>query len=418
MTSWLDHLIIAPIIIPLFAALVMMLIGEQKRPLKAAIGLFSALLLILVSIALLTVAASSDPDATSTARVYRLGDWPALFAIVLVLALLILLLSHLRRSELDNAARELSSLAGSVSGMLDRYLDTHGLALRAVAKLAVDDEDGLSKSLATLSELSASVPALRELHVLDPSKVTTLVSESGRVVYRLSYTGNTLVPGIGTDQVTVPAREVIHDREPALHHPLIGVAPLAAAALPAGKNLHILQNESAFFANGARPSGILTTPAGLSDDEADKLAAWWQKNYTGPNAGKVAIVGADLKYTGFAMSGRDSQLVEQLKFSDEQICGAFGVPAFLVGAGPLPAGLKADDVADLYHRNALQARVEAMEDCLDEGLGLGDNIGVELDLEPLLRMNPERMATALHGSDVGLRFFTSLMKHVGVGAQS
>ena len=90
-------------------------------------------------------------------------------AIVLVLALLILLLSHLRRSELDNAARELSSLAGSVSGMLDRYLDTHGLALRAVAKLAVDDEDGLSKSLATLSELSASVPALRELHVLDPS---------------------------------------------------------------------------------------------------------------------------------------------------------------------------------------------------------------------------------------------------------
>src|SRR5690625_4224632 len=63
----------------------MMLIGEQKRPLKAAIGLFSALLLILVSMALLTVAASSDPDATTTARVYRLGDWPALFAIVLVL---------------------------------------------------------------------------------------------------------------------------------------------------------------------------------------------------------------------------------------------------------------------------------------------------------------------------------------------
>ena len=32
--------------------------------------------------------------------------------------------------------------------------------------------------------------------------------------------------------------------------------------------------------------------------------------------------------------------------------------------------------------------------------------------------HPERMATALHGSDVGLRFFTSLMKHLSVGAQS
>ena len=58
MSSWLDHLIIAPIIVPLFAALVMMLIGDQRRPLKAAIGLFSALLLIAISIALIVVAGS------------------------------------------------------------------------------------------------------------------------------------------------------------------------------------------------------------------------------------------------------------------------------------------------------------------------------------------------------------------------
>lgn len=232
------------------------------------------------------------------------------------------------------------------------------------------------------------------LHVLDPARVEPLVSESGKVFYRLSYgTDNTLVPDVGAGQVVVPAREVIHDREPALHHPLIGVAPLAAAALAAGKNVNILRNESAFFANGARPSGILTAPAGLDDEDAEKLAAMWAKNYSGQNAGKIAVVGGDLRYQPFTVNGRDSQLVEQLRFSDEQIAGAFGIPAFLVGAGPLPAGLKADDLADLYHRHALQARIEAMEDCLDAGLGLGDAIGVELDLEPLLRMNPERAAT-------------------------
>lgn len=232
------------------------------------------------------------------------------------------------------------------------------------------------------------------LHVLDPDKVTPLVSESGRVFYRLSYgTANTLVPGIGTEQVTIPASEVIHDRESALYHPLIGVAPLAASALAAGKNLRILKNETAFFENGARPTGILTAPAGMSDEDADALSQYWQNNFGGANTGRIAIVGADLKYQPFAVNGRDSQLVEQLKFSDEQIAAAFGIPAFMVGAGPLPSGLKADDVADLYHRNALQARIEAMEDCLDAGLGMGDNIGVELDLEPLLRMNPERAAT-------------------------
>lgn len=98
MSSWLDHLVIAPIIIPLFAALLMMLIGEQRRPLKAAIGLVSTLLLLAVAITLLVLAAGSDPDAASSARVYRLGDWPAIFSIVLVLdrlAALMVLLSSL-----------------------------------------------------------------------------------------------------------------------------------------------------------------------------------------------------------------------------------------------------------------------------------------------------------------------------------
>src|SRR5690606_40246071 len=83
--------------------------------------------------------------------------------IVLVLILLVLLLGHLRRSELDNAARELSSLSKSVTAMVDRYLDTHSLALRAVARLAVDDQERLGRNLVALSDLRASVPALSEL---------------------------------------------------------------------------------------------------------------------------------------------------------------------------------------------------------------------------------------------------------------
>lgn len=88
------------------------------------------------------------------------------FVIVLVLVLLALLLGHLRRSELDNTARELASLSTSVSGMLDRFLDTHELALRGVARLAAEGEDGLARGLATLDGLRDSVPALGTLHAL------------------------------------------------------------------------------------------------------------------------------------------------------------------------------------------------------------------------------------------------------------
>lgn len=96
MTAWTDHLTIAPIVIPLLAGTLMILIGERSRSLKAALGLASAAALLAVALALLWMSDSADGTAT---RVYRLGNWPSLFAIVLVLdrlsALMLLLTSLL-----------------------------------------------------------------------------------------------------------------------------------------------------------------------------------------------------------------------------------------------------------------------------------------------------------------------------------
>ncbi|MCM8737531.1 monovalent cation/H+ antiporter subunit D [Azospirillum sp. A1-3] len=86
MSGWMDHLTIAPIIIPLLAGALMMLIDERRRTLKAAIGLASALALLVLAILLLLLADGMPAGGGEAAvRVYRLGDWPALFGIVLVL---------------------------------------------------------------------------------------------------------------------------------------------------------------------------------------------------------------------------------------------------------------------------------------------------------------------------------------------
>jgi multicomponent K+:H+ antiporter subunit D len=95
LSTWIDHLTIAPILVPLLAATGMILIGERRRLLKAALGLATTLVLLALSAALLSIAGA---DAAAV-RVYRLGDWPSLFAIVLVLdrlsALMLLLTSLL-----------------------------------------------------------------------------------------------------------------------------------------------------------------------------------------------------------------------------------------------------------------------------------------------------------------------------------
>lgn len=237
------------------------------------------------------------------------------------------------------------------------------------------------------------------LYVLDPFHVMPLVSESGDVFYRMDYgTGANLLPETyPAKQLTIPASEIMHDRMNCFHHQLIGVPPLAAAYWPAAKNLKILRSSATFFDNNGQPGGILTAPAGMSQKDADAIKDYWSLNYGGENSGKVAVIGADMKFTAFAMKSVDSQMVEQMKYSDQQICQPFGIPPFIVGVGSVPAGLKVDDMANIYYRFALQTHVEAMETLLTQGLQVRAPASVRLDTYALLRMDAQKRGAVFGG---------------------
>jgi len=76
--GWMDHLVIAPIVVPMLAGAAMILAGDRRRGLVVAIGTVSLSLILALAIALLMQA--QVPEV----RIYRLGDWPTLFGIVLV----------------------------------------------------------------------------------------------------------------------------------------------------------------------------------------------------------------------------------------------------------------------------------------------------------------------------------------------
>lgn len=240
-----------------------------------------------------------------------------------------------------------------------------------------------------------------DLYVLDPERVLPLVTNAGEVYYRL-YTSplHDLPPPLSGDNLIVPASEIIHDRCVALHHDLIGVPPLAAAYWPALKNMKIMRSETQFFANNAQPGGLLTAPAGMSEKDADAVKDYWNTNFTGQNSGRVAVIGADMKFTPFAMKSVDSQLVDQMQYSDQQICQPFGISPFKVGIGAMPTGMTADDLTQMYYSDALQTHIERMEELLTAGLKISSPLSVELDLSPLLRMNEAKRA-AIEVSLVG-----------------
>lgn len=224
------------------------------------------------------------------------------------------------------------------------------------------------------------------LYVLDPARVRPMVTPAGNVFYELQADN---LAGLQGDPVMVPASEIIHDRFNCLHHPLVGQSPIYANGLAATQGIRIQTNSAKFFGNGSKPGGLLVAPGRIDPENATRLKEYWDQNFTGDNAGKIAVLGDGLRYEGLSVKATDAQLIEQLKWTAEVVCATFHVPPYKLGIGNMPTASNVQSLNLEYYTQCLQALMEAIEECLDEGLGIGwdKGIGTEFDLDGLLRMD-------------------------------
>lgn len=244
------------------------------------------------------------------------------------------------------------------------------------------------------------------LYVLNPEYVAPLVAPDGSVFYELRRDLSALaLAGYQDGFPAVPAREIIHDTYNPLFHPLIGVTPIYACGLAAYQGLKIQNNSAKFFAQGSQPGGVLTAPGTIAQATADRLKAYWETNFSGDNVGKVAVLGDGLKYEAMTVKAVDAQLIDQLKWTGENVCTAYHVPPYMVGVGPAPTYNNIEALNQQYYSQCLQILFESIELLLDEGLELPieKRYGTEFDLDDLLRMDSAtKMATAKEGVAGGI----------------
>lgn len=222
------------------------------------------------------------------------------------------------------------------------------------------------------------------LIVLNPDLVKPLVSETGEVFYQISIDK---LAQVG-QSIILPASEIIHDRWNCFYHPLVGLSPIIACSLAASQGIAIQKYGASFFANMSRPSGILTSAGKISEEDAKTIRDAWNQNYSSGNVGKTAILGGDMKYVPMAIPAADAQMLEQHKMSAEVVCSAFHVPPFKAAISGLPQGYKVEDINLVYYGDCLQSPIEAIENLLDDELGLKE-LGYEvfLDVESFIRMD-------------------------------
>mgnify|MGYP000536242706 CR=1 FL=1 len=126
---------------------------------------------------------------------------------------------------------------------------------------------------------------------------------------------------------TTPARSqsILHLRGPFTRSPLT----LAKEAI--GTALILERHIARFFANGARPSGVLETPKAIGDEGVKKLLAGWRAAQSGAdNAGKTPLLWDGTTYRPLTMSSVDAQLLELRGFCIAEIARAFRVPPTLL----------------------------------------------------------------------------------------
>lgn len=223
---------------------------------------------------------------------------------------------------------------------------------------------------------------VRALYLLDPARVTPLITRDGEVYYKIAADH---LAGL-VDGVTVPASEVIHDRGATLWHPLVGVSPIYACAMTATQGNKIQANSAAFFENMSRPSGMLTAPGEIKEEFANRMKKQFEENFAGKNIGRIAVAGNGLEYKPMMISAVDAELVKQLEWTVADVARCFSVPLYKLG-GPAPSGVSIESLNQAYYDECLQSPIESMELSLTEGLEMPTGYEAEFDLDGLRRMD-------------------------------
>ncbi len=232
---------------------------------------------------------------------------------------------------------------------------------------------------------------VKALYILDPRRVLPTIAADKSVFYELK----TDDINVNEQNVVVPAREIIHDRFNCDHW-LVGRPPIFAGGLAAMQGLQIQNMSTRLFRNNSQPGGVLTAAGNVTDEDVERIKTHWENKFSGENIGKVAVLGSGLKYEAMSFTADEAQLIEQLKWTAENICSTYHVPPYKIGIGAVPSYNNVQALNVEYYSQCLQSLIEDAESCLDEGLGLltVPDLGVEFDVENLLRMDTVSQADA------------------------
>lgn len=231
-------------------------------------------------------------------------------------------------------------------------------------------------------QMRASDGLLTALTPIRPDIVTVQRVETGELRY--SWYENGQLQRVGQS-------EMLHIRGFG-GNPLGGASTLSACRQTFGAALATERTSAAFFANGVRPSGVITTDKMLTAEQRKELEARLQEKFAGAmKAGRPMLLDNGTKWESLTINPDDAQMLESRRFSVEEVCRVFGVPPHMIGhtenSTSWGTGLEQQTLG--FTKFTLRRRLKRIEQALQKQLlSLADQkngITIEFNIEGLLR---------------------------------
>lgn len=172
------------------------------------------------------------------------------------------------------------------------------------------------------------------LYPLMPDRMKVDRDEHGWLYYEYTvYSDDENAGRTGTSKSFKVVRLEPHD---VLHIPglgfdgIVGYSPIAMAKNAIGLTIAAEEYGSAFFKNGAAPSGVLEHPGTLKDPS--RVRESWNATFGGSsNSGKIAVLEEGMKYTPISIPPEQAQFLETRKFQIDEIARIFRIPPHMIG---------------------------------------------------------------------------------------
>lgn len=145
---------------------------------------------------------------------------------------------------------------------------------------------------------------------------------------------------------------------------LMGMSPLAYASSSIGVGLAADSKVGRLMENGAKPTGALMTPGKPTKEQREALRNELDGFVSGEDT-FMPVLENNMKFERISLTPEDIQLIDERRFSVEEVCRFFGVPDILINAkGATTWGSGIEQIIEGFYKFGLRPYFERIEESI------------------------------------------------------